>query len=411
MTYEEVLDYLKKVDMTMSRYDRDHWDRFVSKAKLSVNFPYIHITGTNGKGSTANYLAGIYQAAGYKVALFSKPYVHSVNEMMKINGVEIKNDDFARIFEGKKELIESCELSAFEIETFIAFTFFNEVKPDIAIIEAGMGGALDATNLYESKPALSIITSVSLEHTAFLGRSEGEIALNKSGIIKNFIPVLIGKLSEVSEEVIRKESAALKSDIYVVDDYHNENFDGKNFIFSYRPYKDLAINSSSKTLLSDASIAVEATKILQNSFPIKEEDVRAGLLIPPLPCRFEIIGNVIIDGAHNPEAVDSMMSDLSLVSEGKAIHALFASYRDKNIAVMLPRIGRDVASITLTSFPSTRARNDEDYFLYLGDFEYIDDYREAYEKLSSSYPEDLILVTGSLAFAYRMKDYLVSKEK
>lgn len=411
MTYEEVLAYLQKTDMTMSRYDRDHWDDFVRKAKLSINFPYIHITGTNGKGSTANYLAGIYQAAGYKVGLFSKPYVHAVNEMAKINGIEINNDDFARIFESKKDLIEKCGLSAFEIETFIAFTFFNEVKPDIAIIEVGMGGALDATNLYESKPLLSIITSVSLEHTAFLGRSEGEIALSKSGIIKDFIPVLIGKLSEVSEEVIRKEAGALKSDVFQVDDYHNENFDGKSFTFSYRPFKDLAINSLSKTLISDACLAIEATKILQESLPVKEDDVKSGLLIPSLPCRFEKIGNVILDGAHNPEAIDSMMSDLSLVSEGRTIHALFASYRDKNIAVMLPRIGRDVASITLTSFPSSRARNDEDYFLYLGDFEYIADFQEAYEKLAASFPDDLILVTGSLAFAYRMKDYLLNKEK
>lgn len=411
MTYEEVLAYLKDSDMTMSRYDRDHWDRFVDKAGLSIDFPYIHITGSNGKGSTANYLAGIYEAAGYKVALFSKPYVHAVNEMMKVGGIEITNEDFARIFETKKNLIEKCGLSAFEIETYIAFTFFNEMKPDIAIIEAGMGGALDATNLYDSKPLLSIITSVSLEHTGFLGRSEGEIALSKSGIIKNFSPVLIGKLSEISEEVIRKEASLHKSDFYLVDDYHHENFDGKLFTFSYRPFKDLAINSPSKTLLSDASLAVEATKILQTSLPIDEASLRKGLLVPSLPCRFEIIGNTILDGAHNPEAIESMMSDLSLISQGRTIHALFASYRDKNIAVMLPRIGRDVADITLTSFPSSRARNDEDYFLYLGDFEYIEDYREAYEKLSSSFPEDLILITGSLAFAYLMKDYILGKMK
>lgn len=406
MEYSEVLSYLGSVDMTMSRYDREHWDYFLDKSKFSISFPYIHITGSNGKGSTANYLASIYEAAGYKVGLFSKPYVHAVNEMIKINGIDITDADFARIFSNQKALIEKCELSAFEIETYIAFAYFNEQKLDIVILEAGMGGEMDATNILDSKPLLSIITSVSLEHTGFLGRSEGEIALSKSGIIKTFIPVLVGKLQEVPEEVIRKEALAHKSDFFVVDDYHKEHFDGTRFHFDYRPYNDLCIESPSKILLSDAAIAIEAVKIVSNILPVKEEDLRKGLLAPSLPCRFERIGNTILDGAHNPEATEAMMNDLSLVSDGKPVHVLFASYRDKNIAVMLPRIGRDVADIILTTFPSSRARNDEDYFLYLGDFQYIEDYKEAIDKLKNEFPEDLILVTGSLAFAYRVKDYL-----
>lgn len=409
MEYQEVLSYLGSVDMTMSRYDRDHWDHFLSKLGFSISFPYIHITGSNGKGSTANYLAAIYEAAGYKVGLFSKPYVHAVNEMIKINGIEISDGDFARIFTSQENLIRKSELSAFEVETFIAFTYFNEVKPDVVILEAGMGGAMDSTNVLDSKPLLSIITSVSLEHTGFLGRSEGEIALSKSGIIKNFVPVLVGKLSEVPEEVIRREAQNHKSDFFLVDDYHKESFDGSLFHFDYRPYNDLSINSPSKILLSDAALAIEATKIASDKLPISEEALRKGLLTPSLPCRFEQIGNVILDGAHNPEATEAMMNDLSLVSRDRPVHALFASYRDKNIAVMLPCIGKDVADITLTTFPSSRARNDEDYFLYLGDFEYIDDYKEAMNKLLTTYPEDLILVTGSLAFTYKVRDYLLEK--
>lgn len=174
MNYLEILDYLKSRDMTMSRYEREDWDAFAKRINLSLSVPYIQLTGSNGKGSTANDIYQIYLAHGYKVALFSKPYFDTVREMMQISGKMISETDFARIFNAQAKEIQRSNLSSFEIETYIAFAYFNEQKPDLAIIECGMGGATDSTNLAWDTPLLSIITTISLEHTAFLGRTLGD---------------------------------------------------------------------------------------------------------------------------------------------------------------------------------------------------------------------------------------------
>ena len=182
-----------------SDYQRDDFDAFLKKIKFSFNLPAIHIAGTNGKGSTANYLASIYKNSGYKVGLFTSPELYEVNEMIRINNEPISDSDLKDIILDKRKEIEKYELSTFEILTYVAFTYFQNQKCDICIIECGMGGEIDATNIFT--PILSIITSVSLEHTAFLGKSISEIALNKAGIIKDQIPVLIGDLSEDATNV------------------------------------------------------------------------------------------------------------------------------------------------------------------------------------------------------------------
>ncbi|MFA6619807.1 MAG: Mur ligase family protein [Bacilli bacterium] len=411
MTYEEVVAYLASRDMTMSRYERVDWDRFVEKIRLSLNVPFVHLTGSNGKGSTANYLYGIYRSAGYKVALFSKPYFYQVNEMIQISGEMINDKDFARIFTEKEAEIKAANLSSFEIETYIAFAYFNEQKVDLAIIECGMGGVTDSTNLVNAIPLLSIITTVSLEHTGFLGRTVSEIALNKGGIIKRDAPVLVGQLDESADNVLKDLSKRNHSLYYIVDAYHNEVYDKPYYRFEYQPYKNLEILSPAKYQLANASMAVEAVKILRSRFPASEDALRHGLLLPSLPCRMERHHNIILDGAHNPEAVEALMNSLLPLAEGKPIHVVFASLRDKNIAVELPRIDRDVKEIVLTTFPSNRARNEEDYFLYEGDYAFNPDYKEVINNFLVKYPDDLILITGSLAFAALAKKYVESELK
>jgi|GEM_PF-530407 dihydrofolate synthase/folylpolyglutamate synthase len=406
MKFLEILDYLKNQDMTMTRYERDEWDAFVAKTKLRIAFPFIHITGSNGKGSTAHYLYEIYRAEGYKVALFSKPYFRQVNEMMEVNGKLITDEDFARIFTLREKEIKAGNLSSFEIETYIALAYFNEQKPDLAIIECGMGGATDSTNLAEAIPVLSIITTVSLEHTSFLGRTVSEIARNKAGIIKAKAPILVGKLEDSASDVIKDIARKRESPFFPVDDFHNERYEAPYYHFDYRPYGDLRISTPAKYQLSNAAVALEGVKILQGRFPVKEASLRAGLLASPLPCRLERHQNIILDGAHNPEAVEALMESLVPLAGDKPIHVVFASYRDKNIAVELPRIGRESKDITLTTFASPRARQEEDYLLYEGDYPFDPDYKNAIASLAAQFPEDIILVTGSLAFASVARTYV-----
>ena len=150
-------------------YQRENFDDFLKKVGFKYSIPSIHIAGSNGKGSTANYLANIYRCHGLKVGLFTSPYLNNVNEMISINGEDIKNDVFESFIKDNEKLFNKYSLSPFEIQTFIALSYFEKEKCDIAIIECGMGGEIDATNIF--KPIAAIITSISLEHTAFLGRS------------------------------------------------------------------------------------------------------------------------------------------------------------------------------------------------------------------------------------------------
>lgn len=388
-----------------ARYEREHWDGFVKDVSLKLEIPAIHITGTNGKGSTANFLAHIYMAAGYHVATFTTPAFYSTNEIIQIDGQPISDEDLLDIFGDAERKFQKHDLSSFEIQVYIGYTYFNRKKPDLAIIEVGMGGALDATNIIT--PALSIITSVSLEHTAYLGRTISEIAYSKGGIIKEGVPVLTGKLEDSAASTIQGIAKKLDSPYFVVDNFYNERLVGGQFHFDYRPYQDLVIQTEANYQLKNAAVAVEATKILQEVFPCDEEALRKGLLVPSPILRLERHGNIVIDGAHNPEAVEALCRCWNTISRGKPVHVLFASFRDKNIAVELPLLGKDAASVTLTTFSHVRARTEPDYFLYEADYPFVENHEQALDGLLGSYPNDVILICGSLAFAAVMRKYVI----
>lgn len=391
------------IDRDLSSYDRDNFDRFLKAIRFSFTIPAIHVTGTNGKGSTVNYLRGIYMHAGYKVGTFISPYFTSMNEMIAVNDVHISDEDVLRLFNDQEANFNKFQLTSFEIQTYLAFAYLNEQKPDLAIIEVGMGGYLDATNIFNN--ILAIITSVSLEHTNYLGKSISEIAKSKSGIIKDRAPVLVGELDESAMYAIRETAKECRSPLFVVDDYHNDKVE-EVITFDYRPYHDLKLNTKAKYQLKNASLAIEATKILVEAFPVVEDNIRQGLLISSLEARYERINdNIIVDGAHNPEAIENLMMTV-METEAKPIHVLFAAFRDKNHSAMLTTLSKDAASITLTTFPHKRARTKDEYFFYLDEYPFYDDYHLAMQDLRAKYPEDIILITGSLAFAAMASKYL-----
>lgn len=384
-----------------SRYERSNYDKYLEENKISFNFKSIHITGTNGKGSTANYLSNIYTNEGYKVGLYMSPYFQCVIEMIKINNQNISIDEYINIFLRYKNDFERYNLSSFEMQTIIAFILFEEAHVDVAIIEAGMGGYIDATNIID--PELSIITSVSLEHTMYLGRSVSEIASNKAGIIKPNKPVLVGKLDESTMYAIREKAKAEKSQIYIVDDYHNEKLNDVSISFDYRPYTNLKISTTAKYQLKNASIAIEASKILKDIFPVSEESVRKSLLSTTLGGRFEYLTkNLVIDGAHNSEAISELVSTIEQI--GKPLHIVFACFRDKNVDSMLNTLGALTTDITLTTFNNKRARTEEEYFLYLADYKFDANYINVIKNLVYQYPNDLVLVTGSLDFVGKVRN-------
>lgn len=392
---------------TRKDYQRDNFDDFLSKVKFSYNIPSIHIAGTNGKGSTLNYIKGIYIAAGYKVGTFSSP--DSLNESIKINDQPIENEYVEKIINEYDKYFKKYDLSGFEIQTFIAFNYFIDNKVDIAVIECGMGGELDATNIFT--PILSIITSVSIEHSDFLGVSLSEISLHKAGIIKENAPCLISShLNEEVMTVIIDKTRKEDSKLYVVDEYHNKKIINNQQVFDYRPYANIKINSLATYEIEAACLAIEASKILNDYFPVNENSVRDGLLIKTPKCRFEIVGNepiIVLDGAHNPEAISRLRNEMDTIFFQKKVEIVFACFRDKNIAFMLPELSL-LGNIHITTFNHPRARNEDDYFIYLSDYDYSKDYKDLINKLKED-KDNVILVTGSLAFAFEVRDYLNGK--
>lgn len=378
-----------------SSYSRENYDRFIKDKKFIFNVPSIHITGTNGKGSTSNFLYRIYLEQGYKVGLFTSPYVTDICEMISINGKTITEDEYVELFLSMKNEFEEYDLTPFEMQTIIAYSYFQNMGLDLVIIEVGMGGFIDATNIIT--PVISIITSVSLEHTNFLGKSLSEIAYNKSGIIKQNIPVLLGKIDESSLFAIRERAKKLEAPITIVDDYHNEHLENDKLVFDYRPYREITLNTKAEYQFQNASLAIEATKMLSEKIAISEDAIRRGLNQQLLPCRYEKIGNVLIDGAHNADGIEQLVKSIEK-NESKNIHIVFATFRDKNVSSMLISLERLTRDITLTTFDHYRARTVEEYFLFLGDYQFTEDYLGKIKELSTIYPDDIILVTGSLAF-------------
>lgn len=405
MTIEEISNYFLLRDS--SEYKRSNYDKFIKDKKFSFPTKSIHITGTNGKGSTANFLKNIYKRH-YKVGMFMSPFLADVREMISINDEQISLEEFSSLLEEFKKDFDKYSLTSFEIQTFIAYTYFIRKKIDLAIIEVGMGGYIDATNIIN--PLLSIITSVSLEHTSYLGRSVSEIAESKSGIIKENGLALVGKLSEDAMYAIREHCKDYNAELHIVDDFHNVRHDKDKIIFDYYGLKDIAINTPSEYQLKNASLAIEATRLLSEKIAVTEEDVRAGLADKLLNCRFERFNeHIILDGGHNVEAIGDLVDAITKVID-KPIHIIFAVFKDKNVEQMLVSLSNISEDLTLTTFDHKRARKEEDFFLYLGDYSFEEDYKKLIKEKLEAYPDDIILVTGSLSFTGVVREFLKSNE-
>ncbi|MDR0934863.1 MAG: hypothetical protein LBM03_00975 [Erysipelotrichaceae bacterium] len=403
-TNEELLKYL--LSLRTGDYQLDNFEEFLKEINFTFNKPAIHISGTNGKGTVGTVLKNIYQEAGYKVGYFHSPYLYNPDEMIIYNNEQISLKEIDEIISGYNGLISKYNLSEFEVETFIALYYFEKMNVDLAVIECGLGGLYDATNVIT--PILSIITSISMEHTALLGNSLTEIARHKAGIIKKGIPVLIGELEEDALEVIKEVAAEHHSKIFTTSQYLFEELEDDGYKFTYKPYNDLKIHSLALFSILDASIALEAVSILQEYFKVLEDSVRAAIAKTRLIGRMEIVHEsplVICDGAHNPAATHELKESIEKMRKEAQIHVIFAAFKDKNIERMFAELNFISNDITLTTFDHLRARKEEEYFLFLGEFRFDDNYKKVISDKMKEFPNDIILATGSLAFAAK-----VSKE-
>lgn len=317
---------------------------------------FIHVAGTNGKGSVSCMLSSVLRQAGYKVGLYTSPYILEFNERMRINGENIPNSTLSRLTEKAKEVADKMTDSPteFELITAIAFEYFYEEACDLVVLEVGMGGRLDATNIIDS-PMLSIITGIALDHTAFLGDTIEQIAEEKAGIIKKNSAILFGGEDSVSESVIAKNALIMQSVLYKTDylklKITSSSLEGTTF--NYRDKTDIKISMLGSYQPRNASIVIDACDLLKESgINISDEALRLGLAKAKWPARFEIIGReptIIFDGAHNPQGISAAVESVKSYFGNKKVVVLTGVLRDKDYL----SISKSISEIALCAYTIT----------------------------------------------------------
>jgi dihydrofolate synthase / folylpolyglutamate synthase len=287
----------------------------------------IHVAGTNGKGSTSHLLASILQEAGYKVGLYTSPHLKDFRERIKINGEEISDFFVSEFITKHKSFFETNQLSFFEMSVGLAFEYFNSENIDIAIIEVGMGGRLDSTNIIT--PLISVITNIGLDHTQFLGTTIESIAFEKAGIIKPRIPVIIGEYTKETKPIFLEKAKTCNSNIYFASDLIKENYPSA-LLGDYQ--------------FCNKKTALQTIRILQsqNDFLITEDQIKYGFLNviknTGLQGRWQQLKTqprVICDTAHNKHGLEIIMNQINNESFDD-LHIVLGMVDDKNLDEILP---------------------------------------------------------------------------
>jgi dihydrofolate synthase/folylpolyglutamate synthase len=289
------------------------------------NFKTIHVAGTNGKGSTSSMIASVFMEAGYKVGLYTSPHLKDFRERITINGKKISKNYVHQFVLEHKQFFETTELSFFEMTVGLAFQYFSDKKVDIAIIEVGMGGRLDATNIIT--PLLSIITNIGKDHTAFLGDTLEKIAFEKAGIIKQNIPVVIGEYTIQTKPVFLEVASKNKSEIYFAQDINHPDYPC-GLLGNYQ--------------IKNKKTVIEVFRNLKSNFNISEENIKNGIanvvLNTHLQGRWQILQEnpkVICDTAHNAHGLEMVIQQLKKETYNQ-LHIVLGVVNDKDLDAILP---------------------------------------------------------------------------
>lgn len=357
MNYSEALEYIHGVSWTFCKPGLERISELCQKlGNPQKSLKFVHVAGTNGKGSTSSMLDSVLREAGYKVGLYTSPYIRVFNERMRIDGENISDGELASLTEYIKPIADQMtdKPTEFELITALAFEYFSRHNCDVVILEAGMGGRLDSTNIIDTS-VLSVITGIALDHVAFLGDTVEKIAAEKAGIIKENIPVLYGGVNEAAKTVIMTKATEMNSQFVCVD-YSKlkiTNFALDGSLFDFGNYKDLKINLLGSYQPRNAAIVINAVEILRKTgFDISDKALRTGLLKAKWQGRFEILSSeplVIFDGAHNPQGIEAAVESIKLYFKCEKVCIVTGVLRDKDythIAKMLSTVASKAFTFT-----------------------------------------------------------------
>ena len=333
MTYKETTDWMfSQLPMFQmqgaSAYKKDLTNTLLLVERLQhpeTKFKSIHVAGTNGKGSTSSMIASILQEAGYKVGLYTSPHLKDFRERIRINGEMISEDFVVDFISENKSFFEANQLSFFEMTVGLAFDYFAKEQVDVAVIEVGMGGRLDSTNVIS--PLVSVITNIGFDHTQFLGDTLPKIAAEKAGIIKSNIPVVIGEYSEETKLVFTAKAKLENAPIYFAQDNPEVTFECA-LLGDYQVH-------NKKTVL-------QAIELLQSQFDIDEKHIKLGLKNviqnTGLLGRWQILKQkpfAVCDTAHNSHGLKIVLNQIQK-HQFETLHIVLGVVNDKDLDSILP---------------------------------------------------------------------------
>lgn len=378
----------------------------------------FHIAGSNGKGSTASFIASILMEAGYKVGLYTSPHFVRFNERIRINGKEIDDKYIAKFIDDLGEFIDDNEPTFFEITTALAFKYFAEQNVDYAVIETGLGGRLDATNTIT--PLASIITSISLEHTNILGDTIELIAAEKAGIIKPNTKVFLGFLPDKALSVIEKKASENKCELF-----KSNNFVVNKSDFATVQARKNCFNLYHTHLLGmhqiyNAALAVKSIyEVLMIDAPeIFIKGIKNVIVNTGIQGRYEFANihpTLIFDSAHNPEGISIFVNEFekhSIKYDQK--YLLFGALKDKNILEMLSKLEQQFDKIYLTKINNERSADPSEILSQINKdslhkYQILDDYLELIGKFLKGSRENCLVVLGSMYLLGEIKSKIDNK--
>lgn len=354
MNYNEAIDYIHSVSWVFCKPGLERITELCDKlGNPQKDLKFIHIAGTNGKGSFCAMLSSVLSKCGYNIGSFTSPFVLRFNERICVNGKQIEDDELAEITEYIRPIADSLKdkPTEFELITAISFEYFKRKKCDYVCLECGLGGRLDSTNVIDN-PILSVITGISLDHTAILGNTISEIAAQKAGIIKNGVPCLWCGNNAEALKVIKDTVQKHSCELYTVS--HNDvtvkSADLNGTLLDYKEHKEIFIPLLGNYQPYNAANVLCAVDILRkNGIRISDEALRKGLKETVWHARFEKLSSsplVIFDGGHNPEGIEAAVESIKTYFKDKKVCFITGVMADKDYNY----IARKISEVSQTVF-------------------------------------------------------------
>jgi dihydrofolate synthase/folylpolyglutamate synthase len=410
MNYQQAVDFLFSLEKFGIKLGLENTFSLMKRlGDPHLKFNSIHVAGTNGKGSCCAMLYSILGKAGYSCGIYTSPHLIDFRERIKVGGSLIEKDYLTDVVSDLKGEILKQKYTFFEVTTALAFSYFADRKIEIAVVETGLGGRLDSTNIL--KPEVSIITSIGLEHTDRLGRTLEKIAREKGGIIKDNVPTVTAIDKPTPLKVIASLCRQKKSELFSVLkdskwEIQESSIEGTKFDLKTRMnrYSGIRLNLAGEHQIRNAACAISALESLQSKwFEVGKKAILSGLNKVDWPGRLEIYSKnplVILDVAHNPDGVDNLVSALGNLLPDKKIYFIFGVMDDKNYRKMLRMMDKIAQEIILTqpAYPRSAKLDNLTEAARKAGLRYstIPGVKEAYqEALNKMKNDDVLCVTGS----------------